>query len=284
MADRVLPLIMGLRFCKTFPHRARWIGFLYQAGGVFCFESFNQSNQIMKRIRLVLLFVGIALATRSGFAGNASLTSVSAFSGTVTYGGADTDWRVFAATNNNGNAVISSTGGGLISGIFTDGGIGKEHDITIPASWTSGTPVASAVADTGYYAVLGGNQYSEYIGRPNYAYFTVASPSANYTVDLYIDNWGYQSYLDLTLINGTTTNTYNNFASGKNYFEHIVVGVTGSTVGSLTTIKFADFEGNDAWGQLGFFSADVISVPEPSTVALAGLGGLSLLWLRRFKP
>jgi hypothetical protein len=235
----------------------------------------------MKHIHLVLLFVGIVLAARSGFAGNATLTSVGAFSGTVSYDSGDTDWRVFAATNNSGNAVISSTGGGLISSIFTDGGTSKEQNPTIPAGWSSGTPVASASADPGYFAVLGGNRYAQYIGKPNYAYFTVTSPGASYTIDLYIDNWGYQSYLDLTLINGTTTNTYNNFASGKDYFEHIVIGVSGSTVGALTTVRFSDFSGNDAWGQLGFFSADVELIPEPSMLALVGLGGLGLCLFRR---
>lgn len=237
----------------------------------------------MNCAKLSLIVIGIAATTSSGFAGNATLDSVVAFSGTVTYDSTHADWRVFAATNNNGNGVLSSSGDGLISSIFTDAATSGQQDGTIPSSWTGGTPVASASADPGFLDVISGSAYAGYTGKPTYAYFTVASPSADYTIDFYIINWGYQSYLDLTLMNGSITNTYNNFASGVSYFEHIKVDVTGSTIGSLTTVRFSDFTGNDTWGQLGFYSAGITAVPEPAVWGLAGLASTGWLLFRRRK-
>lgn len=237
-----------------------------------------------KRNVLFSVVAGLVAASSSLWGSTVSLVSSNSFSGTVTYGNSFADWRVFSSTLNSGSAVVKAGGGGLISAVSSNATLSNEQaSFHFPNSWTNGTPIASATSDPGYRAVLGGSSYAGYTQTPTTASFSVLSPSSDYTIDLYLIDWGYGDNLDLTVRNGSTTQTYTNFLSSYGWVSdnHLVIGVTGSDIGELTTVEFTDFAGNDAWGQLGFASAGVTIVPEPSLAVLAILGGIPLVLSRR---
>lgn len=234
----------------------------------------------MKRVILLPVLAGLVLGAQPVY-GDATLTSVTDFSGNVSFDNSYTDWKLFAPANNSGSPVELSGGGSLISDISADGTITPGADGTITASWSSGTPVASADDDPGFLAGIVGYQYG---GTPcSYMAFSVTSPAADYTIDIYLRSWGFGYDANLTLDNAGTINTYPAYADSLGWvsYQHLVIDVTGSTLDSPTTITFDNFQGDDDWGQFDIYSADVVAVPEPATLALAGLGGLSLLLFRR---
>ncbi|MGA2280312.1 MAG: PEP-CTERM sorting domain-containing protein [Verrucomicrobiota bacterium] len=232
----------------------------------------------MKKGVLSLVLVALTLALQPARASDVSLTVNESFSGNVSYDNSWTDWVVFAPTNNNSNPVRLVGGGNLISDISADGTLQPVSNPTITTSWSSGTPLASGANDSGLQAGIVGYMYSG--ATPcTYMSFSVISPSPDYTIDVYLDDWGLTT--DLQLSNGGTTNTYSSFLTWINY-QHLEIAVSGSEVGSDTTVMFTNFRDDDAWGQFDLYSAAVMGpVPEPSTLALAGLGGLSLLLFHR---
>ncbi len=243
----------------------------------------------MKRIIFLPALIGLALTVQTIRAGDATLTTIEDFNGNnVTYDNSFLDWKVFASVANDGNPVTLSGGGGLISDVSADGTLSGQNDAAITTSWSSGTPVGSYDSDPGYLSGIGGYMYWNYSTPLTYMTFSVTSPSTDYTIDIYTKNYGYGYDANLTLDNGGTINTYEAYSSSLGWVNnsHLVIEVTGSAIGDPTTITFSNFAGDDAWGQFGIYSAAVSSVapvPEPTTTALAALGGAGLLLFRRRK-
>jgi hypothetical protein len=249
----------------------------------------EQQEKNMKRIVLLPALVGLTLAVQPLYAGNATLTSIVDFNGNnVTYDNSFLDWRVFASAANGGNPVMLSGGGGLIGAVSADGTLSPQNDSSITTRWSSGTPVGSYDSDSGYLSGIGGYMYCNYSGPLTYMTFSVTSPNTDYTIDIYTKNYGYGYDANLTLENGGTINTYDAYSSDFGWVNntHLVIEVTGSNIGDPTTITFSNFQGDDPWGQFGIYSAavsGVAPVPEPTTIALAALGGAGLLLFHRRK-
>ena len=58
----------------------------------------------MKRVILLPVLAGLVLVARPVY-GDAALTSVTDFSGNVTFDNSYTDWKLFAPVNNSGSPV-----------------------------------------------------------------------------------------------------------------------------------------------------------------------------------
>ena len=241
----------------------------------------------MIKSRSLIILAGLAAAIPSVYAGNATLSSLTTFSGNVALGGSGVDdWIVFSPIANSGSPVRMAGGPGLISGVTTDGGVSPAFGYWAgPASfsWSGGNPVAASSGDAGFLSVDGGYDLPNYTVNPTYADVTVTSPSTDYTVNLFINNWGFGYDLDVAVSNGGSENTYNQFATdyGWTSLDDLTISVTGATVGSLTTIDFSNITGDPDFGQLGFFAAEVTNTPEPTTLALCGLGLAGLRFIRR---
>lgn len=80
------------------------------------------------------------------------------------------------------------------------------------------------------------------------------------------------SYADLDILN----------TGGQFFVEYAIQGGTGAFSGATGYgLSFLDFDPAGAFNNYTEAGALVITVPEPATLALAGLGLLGLLWQRR---
>lgn len=232
------------------------------------------------------------LATIVGLAVGASLVHAQGYlqlsSGTVF--NVQTNTGTFGATNTPGSGYTSiiagkTTGSGTAAGaydyavLFTPAGVGSSGDLASLASgnWVQlavdlgGTPGAliagTNTAIAGNWAAQGGSSSQQVIGAGGQAFNSGTSYS------LALVGWS-------ASLGSSWSAVESLYASG---FQTSPGGFFGDTIATVNPSSGVpgNLPGN-IWGN-GSLVLYSVPVPEPTTLALAGLGGISMLFLRRRK-
>jgi hypothetical protein len=195
-------------------------------------------------------------------------------------------------------AAVTGQSGDYWNLLTTDSGTSSLMDSQDASSGVSFTWASQGLEGSGDYSSgFSGGSYANLMG----GYIYTASPShnnmsfanlpadASYTLYIYTQgdeaSGGRQlGVVDESAFYGSgpvyvttpTDATANTFIAGQNYVE-----ITGTTDGSGNLPFSYGYETTE--GDINGMQLIITSVPEPSTLALAGLGGLSLLLFRRRK-
>ena len=203
-----------------------------------------------------LVLQGVATAASISIKSTATLTQAGLYNPTSIYNGLQ------ATTDNKigwENSPIASGGG-------TDDltGLGFWNGASIYMTW-SGTQTITLVDITSYGPLKPGEGSTPYVDPDRIAILGLKAggtvgDNADYTQVLYAPG------------SFSWTGPSSNYSGGQ------VFSVSGLNV-STTSLRIAFASSNPSWSQLG--EVDVYSVPEPSSLALLGLGGLVLAARRR---
>jgi hypothetical protein len=173
------------------------------------------------------------------------------------------------------------------------------HDY-IEVSYTGGTnaSAASGLSSTG----TGMYVDTESVSSGGYGFMfsqklaaTDLNASGQETVNVLLTNYqvGDAGYLTVTLANGTTaTATASNTGAGtaitgtmtnvyKNHYYGLLSLLVQGSSGETLSIQYTN---GTAAHTVGVLSANVTATPEPATLALFGVAGAGLLFLRRRTP
>jgi len=222
------------------------------------------SNRIRIGHAVVAGFVFLAISLGNAAAVRADLVASFASGGTADY----------TYTGGTTASTLDSTGG-AISGTIT---YGSSFFVSAPVTGTLDLTATSMVAAVPAFGVQGG-----FSGT-----LTIADGSHTITVTFsgYQLNVGSGSATLQTALSGSTTSISANF--GNNSFsqpETLSLSLTGLAPNApgAGSFGFANFTGNDSGNTSA--SLTIASVPEPSSLAIAGIGALGLIGygLRRRK-
>lgn len=99
-----------------------------------------------------------------------------------------------------------------------------------------------------------------------------------FTIDIGYDDGGWVSLATKTFTGGTT----GEISATTNGYDETLSFTTGGTVSGSVAVRLARTGTSGSWGGYDVATLDAVAVPEPSSSALIGLGGLALI-LRRKK-
>jgi hypothetical protein len=112
--------------------------------------------------------------------------------------------------------------------------------------------------------------------------FTVPASTSEQVLDVFVDEHLGIGQFTAKLTDGTT---YVNSAipSGVNSPGEYTIDFAAATAGQTMTITWKETSYTSSYDNAAIYAVTLGTVPEPTTLALAGLGGLSLLLIRRRK-
>jgi hypothetical protein len=174
-------------------------------------------------------------------------------------------------------SFLFGTGTPLISSLGV-GGAGPGNSIPTNALSNNTSFVPSAA-------------WSDILNDPNFMLATNTGLPGSPVVAHVIGNgsWGYNSSTEFHLAGASQNQTYTVYVIGwaGNYATPQLAAAADAAVGWSAafsyTIPALITETPPSFVQAGFLPFGVVGTPEPTTFALAGLGGLSLWFLRRRK-
>jgi len=209
--------------------------------------------------------------------------------------------------NNGSAAFLISTNNGSAGSGLASGNVGKT--VTSPAgsydyvllvqAYTATTPSASPLSGAWTPTITGANFAAAAGGvlgqggatgaaTPSGSWGAPTGGSASTSAEDYYELVGWSSNLGTTwsTVSGELNNNWQGFTTGQGVFGESAIGYGYSGGGSFSVNapSIWGVSANEPGGLASGFVLNGISpIPEPTTLALAGLGGLSLLAFRRKK-
>ena len=147
-------------------------------------------------------------------------------------------------------------------------------------SWNNGNSVASASGARG--GLQDNSGAGPGLGVGEGFSFTVPASTSEQVLDVFVDEHLGIGQFTAKLTDGTT---YVNSAipSGVNSPGEYTIDFAAATAGQTMTITWKETSYTSSYDNAAIYAVTLGTVPEPTTLALAGLGGLSLLLIRRRK-
>lgn len=191
-------------------------------------------------------------------------------------------------------ALAASSNAALVTGLdgiadsSTMNNVSDWTDITGSVrSFTNGAGSAGMIATSGATSLwtaeyvssdslLANTEYTLDVRTGNWS--PTQGAGTEFTIDIGYDDGGWVSLATKTFTGGTT----GEISPTTNGYDETLSFTTGGTVSGSVAVRLARTGTSGSWGGYDVATLDAVAVPEPSSSALIGLGGLALI-LRRKK-